>query len=207
MDALVRFRRGDIAFLRKKVKSGAAVGKLVLLRCPRQGAQSYLGFVFSHLISFLVIIIMANLPPPNNDLNVPKNEHAPAPEHAPIAPNPTPIQPNDYLADDEEDPKEEPEEEEEPIHEQAPTAPAGFAPQWIGWQDPNNNNGWLDEDDDEEPEEDKVDKDDGEEEEMEIDDEIDNPEVINPDKAEKGKLPLPIPVAETEAATVGTGRL
>ncbi|GKA18200.1 hypothetical protein Tco_0698037 [Tanacetum coccineum] len=150
---------------------------------------------------------MANLPPPNNDLNVPENEHAPAPEHAPIAPNPAPIQPNDYLADDEEDPEEESEEEKEPIHEQAPAAPAGFAPQWIGWQDPNNNNGWLDEDDDEEPEEDRVDKDDGEEEEMEIDDEIDNPEVINPDKAEKGELPPPIPVAETEAATVGTGRL
>ncbi|GKF24391.1 hypothetical protein Tco_0076713, partial [Tanacetum coccineum] len=49
-------------------------------------------------------IIMANLPPPNNDPNVPEDEHAPAPEHAPIAPNRAPIQPNDYLADDEEDP-------------------------------------------------------------------------------------------------------
>ncbi|GJX07898.1 hypothetical protein Tco_0195830 [Tanacetum coccineum] len=56
---------------------------------------------------------MANLPPPNNDLNVLEDKHAPAPEHAPIAPNPAPIQPNDYLADDE---------EEEPISEQAPTA-------------------------------------------------------------------------------------
>ncbi|GKF79384.1 hypothetical protein Tco_0234952 [Tanacetum coccineum] len=71
---------------------------------------------------------MANLPPPNNDLNVLEDKHAPAPEHAPIAPNPAPIQPNDYLADDEEDL----EEEEEPIPEQAPAAPgalAGFAPQ------------------------------------------------------------------------------
>nr|GEV85511.1 hypothetical protein [Tanacetum cinerariifolium] len=67
---------------------------------------------------------MVNLPPSNNDPNVPEDEHAPAPEHAPIAPNPTPIQPNDYLADDEEDPKEEPEEEEEPIPKQALAAPA-----------------------------------------------------------------------------------
>ncbi|GJU16811.1 hypothetical protein Tco_1144777 [Tanacetum coccineum] len=82
----------------------------------------------------------------------------------------------------------------------------GFAPQWIGGQIPNNNNGWLEEDDedpeeddDEDPEEDEVDEDDeedpeedddedpeedevgdGEEEEMEIDDEMDNPEVIDP---------------------------
>ncbi|GJS04120.1 hypothetical protein Tco_0320628 [Tanacetum coccineum] len=106
---------------------------------------------------------MANLPPPNNDPNVP---------------------------------------EEEPIPEQAPAALVGFAPQWIGGQIPNNNNGWLEEDDeedpeeddDEDPEEDEVDEDDeedpeedddeepeedevgdGEEEEMEIDDEVDNP--------------------------------
>ncbi|GJZ60929.1 putative reverse transcriptase domain-containing protein [Tanacetum coccineum] len=124
---------------------------------------------------------MANLPPPNNDPKVLEDEHAPTPEHAPIAPNPAPIQPNDYLADDE---------EEEPLSEQVPAAPAGFAPQWIGWQDPNNNNGWLDEDDDEEPEEDEADEDNieeleeegvgvGEEEEMESDDEMDNSEVIN----------------------------
>ncbi|GKD37274.1 retrotransposon protein, putative, ty3-gypsy subclass [Tanacetum coccineum] len=67
-------------------------------------------------------IIMANLPPPNNDMNVPENEYAPAPEYAPIARNPAPIQPNNYLVNDEEDP------EEEPIPEQAPTAPVGFAP-------------------------------------------------------------------------------
>ncbi|GJS13460.1 hypothetical protein Tco_0407932 [Tanacetum coccineum] len=70
-----------------------------------------------------IAIIMANLPPPNNDLNVPEDKHAPAPEHAPIAPNPAPIQLNDYLADNEE-----PKEEEEPIPEQAPAAPDGFAP-------------------------------------------------------------------------------
>ncbi|GJY56104.1 ALP1-like protein [Tanacetum coccineum] len=96
----------------------------------------------------MFVIIMANLPPPNNDPNVPEDEHAPAPEHAPIAPNPAPIQPNDSLADDDEDP----EEEEEPIPEQAPAAPARFAPQWIGWYDPNNNNGWLIKDDDDEEE-------------------------------------------------------
>ncbi|GJZ80147.1 hypothetical protein Tco_0644984 [Tanacetum coccineum] len=87
-----------MAFLRKKVKSGAAVGKRVFLQ-----------------------IIMGNLPPPNNDPNILEGEHAPAPEHALIAPNPAPIQPNDYLANDDEEPKE----EEEPIPEQAP---AGFAP-------------------------------------------------------------------------------
>ncbi|GKE57582.1 hypothetical protein Tco_1496767 [Tanacetum coccineum] len=65
---------------------------------------------------------MVNLPPPNNDLNVPEDVRVPAPKHAPIAPNPAPIQPNDYLADDEEDL----EEEEEPIPEQAPAAPVGF---------------------------------------------------------------------------------
>nr|GEX49062.1 putative reverse transcriptase domain-containing protein [Tanacetum cinerariifolium] len=66
---------------------------------------------------------MVNLPPPNNDPNVPEDEHAPAPEHAPIDPNPAPIQPNDYLAKEEGDPKEEPKEEEEPIPEQAPATP------------------------------------------------------------------------------------
>nr|GEU52717.1 hypothetical protein [Tanacetum cinerariifolium] len=53
---------------------------------------------------------MANLPPPNNDLNIPEHKHTPDPEHALIAPNPTPIQPDDYLADNKE-----PKEEEEPI--------------------------------------------------------------------------------------------
>ncbi|GJS42874.1 putative reverse transcriptase domain-containing protein [Tanacetum coccineum] len=66
---------------------------------------------------------MANLHPPNNDPNDPEDEHDPAPVHAPIAPNPTPIYPNDYLADNEE-----PEEEEESIPEQAPTAPVSRAP-------------------------------------------------------------------------------
>ncbi|GJY08170.1 putative reverse transcriptase domain-containing protein [Tanacetum coccineum] len=149
---------GDMAFLRKMVKSGAAVGKRVLLQ-----------------------IIMAHLPPPNNDLNVPEDEHAPAPEHAPIAPNPVPIQPNDYLADDDE----EPEEEEEPIPEQAHVAPAGFAPQWIGWHDPNNNNGWIEEDDEEEVESEEEDKEEmeaEEDEDIEVEDNDDenDGEIIHP---------------------------
>ncbi|GJU03576.1 hypothetical protein Tco_1113914 [Tanacetum coccineum] len=64
-----------------------------------------------------------NLPPPNNDPNVPEDEHAPAPKHAPIAPNLELIQLNDYLADNEE-----PKDKEEPIPKQALVAPARFAP-------------------------------------------------------------------------------
>nr|GFA29750.1 hypothetical protein [Tanacetum cinerariifolium] len=60
-------------------------------------------------------IIMENVPPPNNNPNVP---------------------------------------EEEPILDQAPAGLVGFAPQWIGGQIPNNNNGWLEEDPDEDEEED-----------------------------------------------------
>nr|GEY85978.1 hypothetical protein [Tanacetum cinerariifolium] len=54
-----------------------------------------------------------NVPPPNNNLNVPK---------------------------------------EEPILDQAHPALVGFAPQWIGGQIPDNNNGWLEE----EPEEEEI---------------------------------------------------
>ncbi|GKA86239.1 hypothetical protein Tco_0807950 [Tanacetum coccineum] len=139
---------------------------------------------------------MANLPPPNHDANLPEDEPV-QPETAPIILYHIPAQPEGYVND-----------EEEPIPEQAPAALVGFAPQWIGGQIPNNNNGWLEEDDeedpkeddDEDPEEDEVDEDDeedpeedddedpdedevgnGEEEEMEIDDEMNNPEVIDPD--------------------------
>nr|GEV16559.1 putative reverse transcriptase domain-containing protein [Tanacetum cinerariifolium] len=52
---------------------------------------------YPHLFSD---IIMANVPPPNNDPNVPEDE-------------------------------------------QAPVAPDGFSPQWIGGQNLNNNNGWI----------------------------------------------------------------
>ncbi|GJY30755.1 hypothetical protein Tco_0414250 [Tanacetum coccineum] len=37
-----------------------------------------------------------------------------------------------------------------PENEQAPAAPAGFDPQWIGGHNPNNNNGWIEEDDEDE---------------------------------------------------------
>ncbi|GKC07402.1 putative reverse transcriptase domain-containing protein [Tanacetum coccineum] len=144
---------------------------------------------------------MANLPPPNNDLNVPKDEHAPAPEHAPIAPNPAPIQPNEYLADDDE----EPEEEEEPIPEQSHDAPAGFSPQWIGWHDPNNNNGWIEEDDEEEVEAEKEDEEemeDEEDEEMEVEnnDDENDAEIIHPyEEADPLNRPPPSPeTAEQE---------
>ncbi|GJX42573.1 hypothetical protein Tco_0257563, partial [Tanacetum coccineum] len=165
---------GDMAFLRNKVKSGAAVGKRVLLQ-----------------------IIMANLPPPNNDPNVPEDEHAPAPEHAPIAPNRAPIQPDDYLANDDEEPKE----EEEPIPEQTPATPAGFAPQWIGWYDPNNNNGWITEDDEEKveaEEEDEEEMEDEEDEEMEVEDNEDenDAEIIHPYE-ETNPLNRPPPSPET----------
>ncbi|GKC59763.1 hypothetical protein Tco_1087361 [Tanacetum coccineum] len=131
---------------------------------------------------------MANLPPPNNDLNVPEDEHAPAPEHATIAPNPAPIQPNDYLADDDEEPKE----EEEPIPEQAP---AGFAPQWIGWHEPNNNNGWIEEDNEEEVEaeeedEEEIEAEEGEDMEVKDNDNENDAEIIHPYK-EAGPLNRP----------------
>ncbi|GJX73635.1 hypothetical protein Tco_0312230 [Tanacetum coccineum] len=98
-----------------------------------------------------------------------------------IAPNPVLFQPNDYLADDDE----EPEEEEEPIPEQAPAAPAGFASQWIGWHDLNNNNGWIKEDDEEEveaEEEDEEEMEAEEDEDIEVEDNDDenDAEIIHP---------------------------
>nr|GFA94118.1 hypothetical protein [Tanacetum cinerariifolium] len=86
---------------------------------------------------------MADLPPLNNDSNVSEGEHALAHKHAPISPNPAPIQLNDYLANNKE-----PEEEEEPIHEQAPAAPDGFAPYGLVEDDKE-----IEEKDDEEIEE------------------------------------------------------
>ncbi|GJZ88160.1 hypothetical protein Tco_0659942, partial [Tanacetum coccineum] len=139
---------------------------------------------------------MANLPPPNNNPNVPEDEHAP--EHAPITPNPTPIQPNDYLADDVEDPEEELEEEEEPIPKQAP---AGFSPQWIGWHDPNNNNGWIEEDDEEEVEaeeenEEEIEAEEDKDMEVEDNDDENDAEIIYPYE-ETDPLNRPSPSPET----------
>ncbi|GKB17563.1 putative reverse transcriptase domain-containing protein, partial [Tanacetum coccineum] len=98
------------------------------------------------------------------------------------------------------------EEEEEPIPEQAPAAPVGFAPQWIGGHDPNNNNGWIEEDDKdeveakEEDEEEMEDKEDGEMEVKDNDGENDDADVYNPyEEADPLNRPPPIPeTAERE---------
>nr|GEZ13152.1 reverse transcriptase domain-containing protein [Tanacetum cinerariifolium] len=79
---------------------------------------------------------MENVPPPNNNPNVP---------------------------------------EEEPILDQAPAVLVGFAPQWIGGQIPNNNNGWIEEEyPEEEPKEEEI-----EDEDM-VNNEEDDTKVINP---------------------------
>ncbi|GJU00130.1 putative reverse transcriptase domain-containing protein [Tanacetum coccineum] len=70
------------------------------------------------------------------------------------------------------------------IPDQAPTALVRFAPQWIGWQNPNNNNGWLNKDDDEEPEEDEADEDNDKELEEDEADE-DNDEEIEEEEDEE----------------------
>ncbi|GJU80035.1 putative reverse transcriptase domain-containing protein [Tanacetum coccineum] len=176
---------------------------------PQSNGMAQLIVRVFYLVDFsfdlLLTIIMENLPPPNNDPNIPEDEHAPAPEHAPIAPNPAPIQPNDYLANDEADPKEEPEEEEEPIPEQAPAAPVGFAPQWIGGHDPNNN-GWIEEDIEDEVEAKEEDEEEMEDEEMEVEDndgENDNAEVYNPyEEADPFNRPPPSP--ETAASPMNS---
>nr|GEU68746.1 putative reverse transcriptase domain-containing protein [Tanacetum cinerariifolium] len=163
---------------------------------------------------------MANLPP-NNDLNVLEDEHAHAhaPEHAPIAPNLAPIQPNDYLADNEE-----PKKEEEPTPNMLQlllmgllltlAAPDGFAPQWIGRHDLNNYNGWIkeddakmeeeddeemgEEDDEEMEEEDDEEMEDDKEEEIVVEDEV---EIIYPyDKADVNNRPPPALDDESEFA-------
>nr|GEY78701.1 hypothetical protein [Tanacetum cinerariifolium] len=68
--------------------------------------------------------------------------------------------------------------EEEPILDQALAALVGFAPQWIGGQIPDNNNGWLEEDPKEEPEEEEIENENmvnDEEDEAKIDDADDVP--------------------------------
>ncbi|GJY90180.1 putative reverse transcriptase domain-containing protein [Tanacetum coccineum] len=112
---------------------------------------------------------MENVPPPNNDLNVPKEE--PIPEQALAAPvgfglqwigGQIPNNNNGWLKeDDEEDPKEDDDEdpEEDEVDEDNEEDPEKY--------------------DDEDLNEDEVGN--GEEEEKEIVDEIDNPEVIDPD--------------------------
>ncbi|GJX66735.1 hypothetical protein Tco_0301078 [Tanacetum coccineum] len=106
---------------------------------------------------------MANLPPPNNNLNIPKDE-------------------------------------------QAPVVPDGFAPQWIGGHDLNNNNGWIkeddveieEEDDEEMEEEDDEEMEDEEEEEIVVEDEA---EIIYPyDEADPNNRPSPALDNESEFA-------
>nr|GEU98604.1 putative reverse transcriptase domain-containing protein [Tanacetum cinerariifolium] len=63
------------------------------------------------------------------------------------------------------------EEEEELMPEQAPAAPDGFAPQWIGENDPNNNNEWIKEDEEEMEEEDDEEMEEEDVEEMEDEEE------------------------------------
>ncbi|GJU90949.1 hypothetical protein Tco_1303372 [Tanacetum coccineum] len=182
LDALVSIPyEGDMAILRKKVKSRAPVGKLVLIQ-----------------------IIMANLPPPNHDANLSEDEPV-QPEPAPIILYHIPAQPEGYV-NDEADPEEEPEEEEEPIPEQAPAAPDGFAPQWIGGHDPNNNNGWIEEDNEneveaEEEDEEKIEvKGDEEIEAEDNDGENDDAKIYYPyEEADPLNRPPPSPeIAERE---------
>ncbi|GJR34166.1 hypothetical protein Tco_1209850 [Tanacetum coccineum] len=95
--------------------------------------------------------------------------------------------------------------------EQALAAPVGLAPQWIGWQIPNNNNGWLEEDNNEEPEEDEADEDNNEEieeedEEMEDEEEEEiaakeEAEIIYPyDEVDLNNRPPPASDDESEFA-------
>nr|GFA77403.1 hypothetical protein [Tanacetum cinerariifolium] len=84
-----------------------------------------------------------------------------------------------------------------PILDQAPAALVGFAPQWIGRQISNNNNGWLEED----PDEDEMEDLEEEPEEEEIEDEEDDIEVINPyEEADPHNRPPPTSDKETEFA-------
>ncbi|GKE45696.1 hypothetical protein Tco_1472980 [Tanacetum coccineum] len=81
------------------------------------------------------------------------------------------------------------------IPDQAPAAPVGFAPQWIGGYDPNKNNGWLDEDDDEKPEEDEADEDNNEEIE-EQDEEMEDEEEEEIVTEEEAKIIYPYDEAD-----------
>nr|GEZ62504.1 hypothetical protein [Tanacetum cinerariifolium] len=65
--------------------------------------------------------------------------------------------------------------EEEPILDQAPAALVGIAPQWIGGQISDNNNGWLEEDPEEELEEEDEDMVNNEEDDAKIADADDVP--------------------------------
>nr|GEV27361.1 putative reverse transcriptase domain-containing protein [Tanacetum cinerariifolium] len=80
--------------------------------------------------------------------------------------------------------------EEEPIMDQAPAALVGFAPQWIGEQILDNNNGWLEE----EPEEEEENK-------AMVNDKEDDAKVIKPyEEADPHNRPPPTSDEETEFA-------
>ncbi|GJZ54054.1 hypothetical protein Tco_0608939 [Tanacetum coccineum] len=79
----------DMADLRKLVNSGTSLRKGVklqdfTLKCGKR--------------KFISVIIMANLPSPNQDTNVPEDEPANL-KPAPIIPNHAPVQPDGYLSD------------------------------------------------------------------------------------------------------------
>nr|GEU29252.1 putative reverse transcriptase domain-containing protein [Tanacetum cinerariifolium] len=92
-------------------------------------------FPKGHFVLRISLDYHENVPPPNNNPNVP---------------------------------------EEEPILDQAPAALVGFAPQWIGEQISDNNNGWLEEDPEEEPKQE-------EENEDTVNDEEDDAEIADAD--------------------------
>ncbi|GKA54830.1 hypothetical protein Tco_0753779 [Tanacetum coccineum] len=67
----------------------------------------------------------------------------------------------------------------------------------VGWQNPNNNNGWLDEDDDEELEEDEADEDNDEEPEEDEADEDNDEEMEEEEDEEEEEI-----VAKDEAKII-----
>nr|GEX72429.1 reverse transcriptase domain-containing protein [Tanacetum cinerariifolium] len=81
---LKNFDREDLEDLWKIVKSRFSTSK------PTNFSNDYLLVTLKTMFKKTDAqdIIIANLPPPNNDPNVLEDEHAPAPEHAPISPNP-----------------------------------------------------------------------------------------------------------------------
>nr|GFD05604.1 hypothetical protein [Tanacetum cinerariifolium] len=61
---------------------------------------------------------------------------------------------------------------------------------------PNNNNGWIEEEPEEDP---KIEEGEEEKEEMDIEDEMDDPEIIDPYEIEEGELPPPPADSDTSS--------
>nr|GEU83481.1 hypothetical protein [Tanacetum cinerariifolium] len=97
---------------------------------------------------YLFMIIMENVPPPNDNPNAP---------------------------------------EEEPIMDYAPAALVEFAPQWIGEQNLDNNNGWLEEEPEEEEENEAMENDEEDDAEIADVDDIAIPPVIQFDNFHVGE--------------------